>query len=467
MSLMTLPAVVFARNILRRTGLVKTIQPFRPTGGYEETVGIALEKCLRAGDVAWDVGANAGLYTKILAATAGPAGNVFAFEPSPQNLTHLRAACATLPNVTVLPVGLSSNPGRAKFIQGDDDLGATSRIAGSGEINAGETIEVELSRGDDLVGTGTAMVPNLIKIDVEGHEYEVLEGLSGTLDRIFEGCEALGHYFHDHISFLAANICADRPALLNRLAGFRFCGNTMRSLRFELSPQAQAQGRTGSGYAHISFRTDGSSGFDALRETLRSLQKDGHLNFMAATQVLKDFPYLTKAAYWRFGRQQLLWPPKALHELHIVTEQLPRASSRIALASETDALGCPMAMIDWQVEAFDCNAVRLFAQRFDSFWKRRGLDRMGRLEWAMNLDTYEPCVEKNAADTYHPGGTTRMGDAPRSSVVDRNLSVFAVSNLSVASTSTFPSGPSANPTMMLMLFTLRLADHLSAQFGTG
>jgi FkbM family methyltransferase len=178
---MTLPAVIFARNILRRTGLVKTIQPFRANGGYEETVGVALEKCLRAGDVAWDVGANAGLYTKILAATAGPAGNVFAFEPSPQNLTHLRAACATLPNVTILPVGLSSNPGQAKFIQGDDDLGATSRIADSREINAGETIEVELSRGDDLVETGTAMVPNLIKIDVEGHEYEVLEGLSATL----------------------------------------------------------------------------------------------------------------------------------------------------------------------------------------------------------------------------------------------------------------------------------------------
>jgi hypothetical protein len=31
----------------------------------------------------------------------------------------------------------------------------------------------------------------------------------------------------------------------------------------------------------------------------------------------------------------------------------------------------------------------------------------------------------------------------------------------VASTSVFPSGASANPTMMLMLFTLRLADHLA------
>jgi FkbM family methyltransferase len=181
MSLMTLPAVVSLRNFLRLTGIVKVVQAFRPKGGYEETVGLALEKYLRAGDVVWDIGANVGLYTKIFAITVGPAGNVFAFEPSPRNLTRLRAACATLLNVTILPVGLSSDTARAEFIQGDDDIGATSRIAGSGERSTGEAIEVELIRGDDLVESSTAIVPNVIKIDVEGHEYEVLEGLSTTI----------------------------------------------------------------------------------------------------------------------------------------------------------------------------------------------------------------------------------------------------------------------------------------------
>ena len=65
-------------------------------------------------------------------------------------------------------------------------------------------------------------------------------------------------------------------------------------------------------------------------------------------------------------------------------------------------------------------------------------------------------------DVFHPGGTTCMGPSAPTAVVDGNLKTFAVSNLWVASTSTFPSGASANPTMMLMLFTLRLADHLSS-----
>jgi choline dehydrogenase-like flavoprotein len=58
-----------------------------------------------------------------------------------------------------------------------------------------------------------------------------------------------------------------------------------------------------------------------------------------------------------------------------------------------------------------------------------------------------------------------MGASSRAGVVNRDLEVFAVPNLSVDSTSVFPSGPTANPTMMLMAFCLRLAEHLAARYG--
>jgi choline dehydrogenase-like flavoprotein len=67
------------------------------------------------------------------------------------------------------------------------------------------------------------------------------------------------------------------------------------------------------------------------------------------------------------------------------------------------------------------------------------------------------------SDIFHPGGSTRMGRNPRTAVVDENLRTFAIKNLWVASTSVFPSGASANPTFMLILMTLRLADHLAQQ----
>jgi choline dehydrogenase-like flavoprotein len=53
-----------------------------------------------------------------------------------------------------------------------------------------------------------------------------------------------------------------------------------------------------------------------------------------------------------------------------------------------------------------------------------------------------------------------MGLTPAQGVVDRNLRTFRIPNLSVVSTSTFPSAGGANPTMMLMMATLRLADHI-------
>jgi choline dehydrogenase-like flavoprotein len=53
-----------------------------------------------------------------------------------------------------------------------------------------------------------------------------------------------------------------------------------------------------------------------------------------------------------------------------------------------------------------------------------------------------------------------MGVDGRAAVVDSNLLSFEIGNLWIASTSVFPSGGGENPTLMLMLFTLRLGDHL-------
>ena len=78
-------------------------------------------------------------------------------------------------------------------------------------------------------------------------------------NRPFANCDALGRYFHDHISAPAAKMHARDARKLNRLAGFRFAGSTMRSLRFELSPVAQRRDSSPSAFGHISFETEGTS----------------------------------------------------------------------------------------------------------------------------------------------------------------------------------------------------------------
>jgi choline dehydrogenase-like flavoprotein len=58
-------------------------------------------------------------------------------------------------------------------------------------------------------------------------------------------------------------------------------------------------------------------------------------------------------------------------------------------------------------------------------------------------------------------GTTRMAASPEFGVVDANCKVFGTQNLYVAGSSIFAKGGASNPTMPLLQFAVRLADHLN------
>ncbi|MGP0094521.1 MAG: GMC oxidoreductase [Xanthobacteraceae bacterium] len=283
--------------------------------------------------------------------------------------------------------------------------------------------------------------------------------------RIFSECNALGRFFYDHISMPMAKINAKRIVQLNRMAAFRFVGSTMRSLRFELSPAAQQREGTGSAFGHISFKTERSSGFDALRGLLRSQQKSGRLQPALLLATMRDFPYLSRVALWRFLYKQLLWPASATYEFHVVTEQTPRVENYITLSEEKDLFGLPRAAIRWRVAPEDCKTFDVFMGYFEKYWDRHGLRTVGDLDWTYvaGRRSSHPLL----ADVYHPGGSTRMGTDRHSAVVDSNLRSFEIPNLWTASTAVFPSGGGANPTLTLMLFTMRLADHLSNTIKNG
>ena len=284
-------------------------------------------------------------------------------------------------------------------------------------------------------------------------------------NRVFEGNEKLGNYLSDHISVRTAAIRTAQIARLNRLAGFRFVGGTMRSLRFELSPAAQKGERVGCAFSHISFEAIEETGFDTLRSLLREFQKSARLRRNLALRTLCDFSYLARAGVWRCFHGQLYWPSPARYDLHTVIEQLPRASNSIRLSNEMDPFGNPSAAINWKIDAPDKEAVWANVRRFDRYWKRHGLSEIGELAWVGRPNGHDGGKILATSDIYHPCGTTRMGADRCSAVVDANLRVWALSNLWVASTSVLPSGASANPTLMLMLLTMRLARHLSARPG--
>ncbi|MEL6417816.1 MAG: GMC family oxidoreductase, partial [Pseudomonadota bacterium] len=61
---------------------------------------------------------------------------------------------------------------------------------------------------------------------------------------------------------------------------------------------------------------------------------------------------------------------------------------------------------------------------------------------------------------HHMGGT-RMSAEPSNGVVDADCRIHGMANLFVASSSVFPTGGAANPTLTICALALRLADHLA------
>jgi choline dehydrogenase-like flavoprotein len=173
-------------------------------------------------------------------------------------------------------------------------------------------------------------------------------------------------------------------------------------------------------------------------------------------------PYFTALGFWRFYHKRLYWSHDATFQLHVVIEQVPYLGNQLLLSAKRDALGVPMVAIDWRQRETELQTFRSYLSHFASFWRRSGLENIAQLKLFSvpgHLDE-KMLLSLRAGDVYHPAGSTRMGMNSREAVVDSDLRVFKLPNLWVASTSTFPSLGTANPTLTLMLLTLRLGDHL-------
>ena len=177
MSWRTSPITLAMRGVGRSLGINKWIASYILGEGYETKYEDSFSDELRLNDCVWDVGANIGHYTKIFSNQVGDSGEVFSFEPSPINFINLKKASDSLKNTTLFNFGLGDKKEKLCFQQGLDDIGATSRIVDS-DVDG---IDVDICVGLDLINKGTVSPPNAIKIDVEGFEYEVLNGLGDYL----------------------------------------------------------------------------------------------------------------------------------------------------------------------------------------------------------------------------------------------------------------------------------------------
>ena len=121
---------------------------------------------------ALDIGANIGNHTLFFAEHFR---KVISFEPNPRTFQVLGFNTSETPNVECSNIGLSDAPGTASLSSHPNNVGG-SRLAAASD---GGVIPVTIDTVDAVVGEQEPV--RLIKIDVEGHEAQVIRGAERTI----------------------------------------------------------------------------------------------------------------------------------------------------------------------------------------------------------------------------------------------------------------------------------------------
>lgn len=139
---------------------------------------------LKKGDIAVDLGAHKGGYLYWMQKTVGKKGKVFGFEPQVKLFNYLKTLQASFQwnHVELENMGISSKEGIIQFFipktkKGDSPGARIDFVEDGLDYQKAEIKTTTL----DKYFLEQQIVPNLIKIDVEGHEKQVLLGGSKLL----------------------------------------------------------------------------------------------------------------------------------------------------------------------------------------------------------------------------------------------------------------------------------------------
>ncbi len=151
---------------------------------YERDTQNIIREYIRKGDTVFDIGANIGQYAIPFSELVGDFGKVYSFEPDYKNFSFLQfnVNINKCQNITCLNYGLGKDNTQMSFFRDTQTGGrkGSFRKEFVGKNYEGYTEYVTLKNFDtaiELYGK-----PHFVKVDVEGFEKELLEGLTSRLD---------------------------------------------------------------------------------------------------------------------------------------------------------------------------------------------------------------------------------------------------------------------------------------------
>ncbi|MFM7272096.1 MAG: FAD-dependent oxidoreductase [Actinomycetes bacterium] len=238
----------------------------------------------------------------------------------------------------------------------------------------------------------------------------------------------LGRWFMDHLEGYAGSIELERPP-------DPYLGSNLAYLRAALVLEPEQRAREelpavavvlSGGEPAVAQRTDARTGVSAR----------------AAAEV----------------RRSVLGGASFAFDLGIRAETRPNPASRVVLAGERDAFGQRRAELRWRTSPADLADAR---RTLEIIGQRLSATGRGRIRLAFEDRTASG--EQMQLVGFHHMGTTRMARRPEDGVVDAELRVHGCANLSVLSSSVFPSIGYENPTLTIVALAFRLADRLVAR----
>lgn len=129
-----------------------------------------------------DVGANVGKWSQ-KALEINPTSKIFAFEPNPESYKIL----SQISQIEALNVACGAQEGRATIYRKSDDptwpLASLQRDAISRLTDDMEETEIQVTTLDQFIESQKIENVDLLKIDVEGYEYNVLEGCKESIKK--------------------------------------------------------------------------------------------------------------------------------------------------------------------------------------------------------------------------------------------------------------------------------------------
>lgn len=158
-------------------------------GQFEPATAAAHTRWVRAGDVGLDVGANIGAHTLHLASLVGANGRVIAFEPTAYAFRKLCRNVSLNQHLTSVVechqvlLGRTTGPMTHRSIYASWPLGG-EREAHPKHFGVPKSTEGAVQwRLDDFLARHAISGVRFMKLDVDGHECEVLAGAQATLSR--------------------------------------------------------------------------------------------------------------------------------------------------------------------------------------------------------------------------------------------------------------------------------------------